>query len=209
MSGIFRDVYLLKRPAKVIRDYRITTSVENTFARIDLDVSFTEGILTKVTLEDKNGAVAAFGILEKDGTLPLEVACPVLWNTENPYLYTLILETEYETIVDHVGFRTIEIVDKVLFFNGQKIKFRGVNRHDSYTQEELERAAHNYELEASDHTVLCLDYAQNGIGSNSCGSGGKQICVIPFIFKSLPQKFQPVPQRYQDQLCRLLSGIHK
>lgn len=131
MSGIFRDVYLLKRPAKAIRDYRITTSVENTFARIDLDVSFTEGILTKVTLEDKNGAVAAFGILEKDGTLPLEVACPVLWNTENPYLYTLILETEYETIVDHVGFRTIEIVDKVLFFNGQKIKFRGVNRHDS------------------------------------------------------------------------------
>ena len=131
MSGIFRDVYLLKRPAKAIRDYRITTSVENTFARIDLDVSFTEGILTKVTLEDKNGAVAALGILEKDGTLPLEVACPVLWNTENPYLYTLILETEYETIVDHVGFRTIEIVDKVLFFNGQKIKFRGVNRHDS------------------------------------------------------------------------------
>lgn len=131
MSGIFRDVYLLKRPAKAIRDYRITTSVENTFARIDLDVSFTEGILTKVTLEDKNGAVAAFGILEKDGTLPLEVACPVLWNTENPYLYALILETEYETIVDHVGFRTIEIVDKVLFFNGQKIKFRGVNRHDS------------------------------------------------------------------------------
>ena len=131
MSGIFRDVYLLKRPVKAIRDYRITTSVENSFARIDLDVSFTEGILTKVTLEDKNGAVAAFGILEKDGTLPLEVACPVLWNTENPYLYTLILETEYETIVDHVGFRTIEIVDKVLFFNGQKIKFRGVNRHDS------------------------------------------------------------------------------
>lgn len=131
MSGIFRDVYLLKRPVKAIRDYRITTSVENSFARIDLDVSFTEGILTKVTLEDKNGAVAAFGILQKDGTLPLEVACPVLWNTENPYLYTLILETEYETIVDHVGFRTIEIVDKVLFFNGQKIKFRGVNRHDS------------------------------------------------------------------------------
>ena len=38
-----------------------------------------------------------------------------------------------------------------------------------YTQEELERAAHNYELEESGSTVLCLDYAQNGIGSNSCG----------------------------------------
>ena len=38
-----------------------------------------------------------------------------------------------------------------------------------YTQEELERAAHNFEIEESDSTVLCLDYALNGIGSNSCG----------------------------------------
>ena len=38
-----------------------------------------------------------------------------------------------------------------------------------YSQEELERAAHNYELEQSDSTILCIDYALNGIGSNSCG----------------------------------------
>ena len=38
-----------------------------------------------------------------------------------------------------------------------------------YTQEELEAAAHNYELVESDSTVLCLDYALDGIGSNSCG----------------------------------------
>lgn len=61
----------------------------------------------------------------------MEVAEPELWNTENPYLYTLVMETEYEVIVDYIGFRTIEIRDKVICFNGQKIKFRGVNRHDS------------------------------------------------------------------------------
>lgn len=38
-----------------------------------------------------------------------------------------------------------------------------------YTQEELTRKAHNYELEKSPYTVLCLDYRQSGIGSNSCG----------------------------------------
>ena len=38
-----------------------------------------------------------------------------------------------------------------------------------YTQEMLEQAAHNYELEEADSTVLCVDYALNGIGSNSCG----------------------------------------
>ena len=38
-----------------------------------------------------------------------------------------------------------------------------------YTQEELEACAHHYELKPSGSTVLCLDYALNGIGSNSCG----------------------------------------
>ena len=38
-----------------------------------------------------------------------------------------------------------------------------------YTQEELTEKAHNYELQPCGSTVLCLDYAQAGIGSNSCG----------------------------------------
>ena len=38
-----------------------------------------------------------------------------------------------------------------------------------YTQEVLEQTEHNFELEESDSTVLCVDYALNGIGSNSCG----------------------------------------
>lgn len=38
-----------------------------------------------------------------------------------------------------------------------------------YTQEELTEKKHNYELEESGHTVLCVDYRQNGIGSHSCG----------------------------------------
>ena len=38
-----------------------------------------------------------------------------------------------------------------------------------FTQEELTGKPHNYQLKKSGHTVLCIDYAQNGIGSNSCG----------------------------------------
>jgi beta-galactosidase len=38
-----------------------------------------------------------------------------------------------------------------------------------YTQEELTKKAHNYELEKSPYTVVCVDYKQSGIGSNSCG----------------------------------------
>ncbi len=38
-----------------------------------------------------------------------------------------------------------------------------------YTQEELTEKRHNFELEKSGHTVLCIDYDMCGVGSNSCG----------------------------------------
>ena len=131
MSGIFRDVYLLKRPEKTIRDYYITTDVEKDSVVVKLDMHFVEPVETKVTIEDKYGAVVARGETAENGVLELTVLNPVLWNTENPYLYQVILTMPDEVIVDQIGFRTIEIKDKVVYFNGEKIKFRGVNRHDS------------------------------------------------------------------------------
>ena len=131
MSGIFRDVYLLKRPEKTIRDYYITTDVEKDSVVVKLDMHFAEPVETKVTIEDKYGAVVARGETAENGVLELTVLNPVLWNAENPYLYQVILTMPDEVIVDRIGFRTIEIKDKVVYFNGEKIKFRGVNRHDS------------------------------------------------------------------------------
>ena len=131
MSGIFRDVYLLKRPEKRIIDYYITTDVEKDSVVVKLDMHFTEPVETKVTIEDKYGAVVARGETAENGVLELTVLNPVLWNAENPYLYQVILTMPDEVIVDRIGFRTIEIKDKVVYFNGEKIKFRGVNRHDS------------------------------------------------------------------------------
>lgn len=127
MTGIFRDVYILKRPQAFIRDYKVNTEGE----KLKLDIELTDPVEVKIELEDGSGKRVACGIVNQTGSIELKVLNPVLWNTENPYLYTLILETEAETIVEYVGFRTIEIIDKILYFNKQKIKFRGVNRHDS------------------------------------------------------------------------------
>lgn len=131
MSGIFRDVYILKRPEQAISDYHIKTKIEDLLAKIELDVKFYFPANVKISIEDKNGAVVAVGSITEEGTAVLEIASPELWNTENPYLYKLILETENEVIVDHIALRKIEIKDQVIYLNGQKIKFRGVNRHDS------------------------------------------------------------------------------
>ena len=131
MSGIFRDVYLLKRPKKAIRDYRIRTRITKGLAKVTLDVEFDIPTAVKLSIEDKNGAVVSEGSIAENGSVLLEIVNPELWNTENPYLYQLIMETEVEVIVDHIALHTIEIKDQVICLNGQKIKFRGVNRHDS------------------------------------------------------------------------------
>ena len=131
MSGIFRDVYILKRPKQAISDYHIKTRIEDMLAKVEIEMKFYSPLNVKISIEDRNGAVVALGSIAKEGTAVLEIASPELWNTENPYLYKLILETENEVIVDHIALRKIEIKDKVIYLNGQKIKFRGVNRHDS------------------------------------------------------------------------------
>lgn len=131
MSGIFRDVYILKRPKQAISDYHIKTRIEDMLAKVEIEMKFYSPLNVKISIEDRNGAVVALGSIAEEGTAVLEIASPELWNTENPYLYKLILETENEVIVDHIALRKIEIRDQVIYLNGQKIKFRGVNRHDS------------------------------------------------------------------------------
>lgn len=131
MSGIFRDVYLLKRPEKAVQDYRITTEITEACAKITLDISYYQETPVTVSVEDAAGTVAAQAVISKAGTVTLEIANPELWNTEHPYLYTLILQNADETIEDAIALRTVAIQERVLYFNGQAIKLRGVNRHDS------------------------------------------------------------------------------
>lgn len=131
MSGIFRDVYLLKRPEKAVQDYRVTTEITEACAKITLDIGYYQETSVTISVEDAAGTVAAQAVINKAGTVTLEIANPELWNTEHPYLYTLILQSADETIVDSIALRTVAIQDRVLYFNGQAIKLRGVNRHDS------------------------------------------------------------------------------
>ena len=85
MSGIFRDVYLLKRPEKAVRDYFIKTKIAEGHAVVDMDVYFRKPIDTKIIIEDMDGSVVAAGEISQDGSVQFAVPNPVLWNTENPY----------------------------------------------------------------------------------------------------------------------------
>ena len=137
MSGIFRDVYLLLRPKQGIFDYFVKAAPGKKYDTGQLTITFNffdRIIPVTCRLLDADGNLVAMQRAE-DGTLHMEVADPHLWNAEDPYLYTMIYETECdgarEVITDHIGFREIHVEGNVLYINGQKVKFHGVNRHDS------------------------------------------------------------------------------
>ena len=133
-SGIFRDVYLLKRPKNCIWDYFATTDLKSVRIRF---AYYGDAVPTKVKLWDGNGQPVAETVAEfsQEGDYThqaeLSVPKPILWNPEEPCLYTLRLETPNEVITERVGLREIRIADNQVWLNGQPIRFRGVNRHDS------------------------------------------------------------------------------
>ena len=106
-NGIFRDVYMLSRPAGHIVD--ITVSYD--------DKSFSCEYPYK--LYDADGK-------ETDGKNP------ILWNAEKPYLYTAVIEAAGEYIPIRFGFRTQSVSPKgELLINGVSVKLKGVNHHDT------------------------------------------------------------------------------
>ena len=132
MSGIFRDVYLLKRPEEGIRDYFVKTTLKKDKAEISLQIRyFHTAVPVTAILYDKEDHLMDKSEIQSGEPSILKVPSPILWNTEEPYLYTLVLKTKDEVITDYVGLREIHIAEKTVYFNGKKLIFRGINRHDS------------------------------------------------------------------------------
>ncbi|MBP3610237.1 MAG: beta-galactosidase [Lachnospiraceae bacterium] len=73
---------------------------------------------------------------EYDGYIKADVADVIPWDNHNPYLYSVFVELTdeeghlLEVVPYKVGFRRIEIVDKVMYFNGRRLILTGVNRHE-------------------------------------------------------------------------------
>jgi beta-galactosidase len=107
-NGIFRDVYVLSRPAGHV---------------FDVQVGF----------DDKNiyydGEYKVFDADMKE----TDLKNPVLWNAENPYLYTVVIEQAGEFIPIKIGMRSQSVSRKgELLINGVSVKLKGVNHHDTH-----------------------------------------------------------------------------
>ena len=138
-NGIFRDVLLYRLPAVYINDYYIRPRKADGKWTMDVEI----------TLEGKlNGCEVALS-LEKDGKVIAGEAVKAErltymtfddldvteWNAEIPTVYNAYITLykngeELMTLRNITGFKTVEIKGNTFTFNGQVIKFKGVNHHD-------------------------------------------------------------------------------
>ena len=117
-NGIFRSVYLISRDENHIRDFFIHASADG---NVKVDFDFVGECETpKVTLFDGDKAL--------DG---MKVPSPRLWNAETPYLYGMLIECGNEKIYKKFGFCDVSTSDGVFRVNGQPVKIKGVNHHDT------------------------------------------------------------------------------
>ena len=133
-SGIFRDVYILSRPATHIRDFSVSTTLSKDLLSADLRVKFDyigDIKSAEYSLENCKGNVIACG-KSYNNEIIIKINNPVLWNAEKPELYLLHLNTENEYISTYVGIREVTVDNSIVKLNGQPILIKGVNRHDSH-----------------------------------------------------------------------------
>lgn len=137
MSGIFREVLLVARDEIHVRDLFVKTALTDDFssAVVTCEVETNGASDVNYTLLSPGGDVLSGGVKHVSGRETLEIATladPVLWNDENPALYTLYIEAGQEVIRIPVGVRRVEVKGGVVLLNGKAVKARGVNRHDSH-----------------------------------------------------------------------------
>lgn len=131
LSGIFRDVYVLSRPEKRIEDYKIRTDISSDFKTAQVKVTV-KGCDVKLKLLAPDGALVGEADAADGEQAVFNVENPALWSAETPVLYSLTIQSENEVVGEEVGIRNICVDNGVIKINGKAIKFRGVNRHDSY-----------------------------------------------------------------------------
>lgn len=136
-SGIFRDVYILKREQKRIDNFLIQTDVSDNLTKASIDLSIKEQTNLSnynYTLIDPSGDTVTSGEVSTEEKLVIDISNPQLWNAENPYLYQFLIDTGDEVYVQKIGLRTIYIENSKIYINHQPIFLVGVNHHDTHPE---------------------------------------------------------------------------
>jgi len=155
LSGIYRDVYLLAKPAQRITDLRATAELDSTgqvgelalelnsagtdrnnSVRFELYAMPEQQLVASVTSGMGTRYIDERGRYRQRVHQHIRVAQVKPWSAEQPHLYRLCAtlldadEVPLETEAYNLGFRSIAVVDGQLMLNGKPLMIRGVNKHE-------------------------------------------------------------------------------
>ena len=133
-SGVFRDVWVERRPPARLEDFTVTTHLVRERAQVDV-ACWTQGAARVECEIWDHGTLLAQGWCTSEGSVRLCVDAPRTWSPEDPYLYDLRLrvwdgQTQTEVVPYRLGLREITIRDGLMYLNGRYFMMHGVNRHD-------------------------------------------------------------------------------
>lgn len=144
-GGIYRDVYMEVKEPVYIEDVFVTTKncLENVKqAEVKVTLNTVETPMTGEILLRKAGeedwiARKQFSIACKESTQTIDVEHVTLWSLEHPALYecqVILYEGQHpvSTYSVQFGFREAQFLADGFYLNGEKVKIRGLNRHQSY-----------------------------------------------------------------------------
>lgn len=147
--GIFRNVTLKAIPDVHLEDvwFKPVLNQDNESGSVSVSM--------KVSVTDSQNVTAVFILKDREenilvekslqlnkendhleGTICVDLESVRLWDNHNPYLYHAYIELKAEdgslaeVIPYDIGFRRIEIIDKVVYLNGKRLVITGVNRHE-------------------------------------------------------------------------------
>lgn len=152
LPGIFRTVALEAKPQTTVRDLRVTPTLKSLHVEAEILGESTGATIAWQLYEhplysDANSLVADFERQAPVCDLAYPQARP--WSAEAPWRYTLVGELKdaagktLDIVSTTVGFREVAILDtpaekdefglagRYFYLNGQPVKLRGVNRHET------------------------------------------------------------------------------
>ena len=147
--GIFRNVTLKAIPDVHLEDvwFKPVLNQDNESGSVSVSMKVSATDSQKVTagfiLKDREENILVEKSLQLnkennhlEGTICVDLESVKLWDNHNPYLYHAYVELKAEdgslaeVIPYDIGFRRIEIIDKVIYLNGKRLVITGVNRHE-------------------------------------------------------------------------------
>ena len=185
-GGIYRDVYIDVKPSTYIYDVFARANMKR---ELYFDIDISGEISSQMTVRqsifiDEEWHLLAEGVAKEHLSTFSIVKDALLWSVDEPNLYTVRTELwqgdhPLDIRYDRIGFRDAEFRKDGFYLNGEKLKIRGLNRHQSYpyvgyampkSMQEMDAEVLKYELGLN--TVRTSHYPQSHYFLDRCDEIG-------------------------------------